>query len=216
MFDKDYLFLSALARSMRDAIAALPGSGWVVLDIGSTWKPYFGLFAGRAAHFYAIDIGPPTDMDVVGSADRLPVRQGVADISLCTQVLEHVDDPAAVVAQLARVTRPDGVLLLSTHGVFHYHPYPQDYWRWTAEGLRKELLRSFEQVEVYPNGGTLLLLFHIVGRGVFYAAEHRRWLRFLQYTVYPILNILGEFLDRAFSDHSLSLNYLAVARRPRT
>jgi SAM-dependent methyltransferase len=215
IFDKDYLFLTALAASLRRGVEDIGGSELVVLDVGSTWKPYRRLFAGRATRFYALDIGPPTDMDVVASADCLPIRRDAADVCLCTQVLEHVEDPARVVAELSRAVRPDGTLLLSTHGVFHHHPYPHDYWRWTAEGLRKLLLEHFEEVEIHPNGGTILLLFHVIGRGVFYLAEHRAWLRILQYTIYPLLNVLAGPLDRVAHDTSLSLNYLAVARRPR-
>ena len=32
--------------------------------------------------------------------------------------------------------RPGGRMLLSTHGMFIYHPDPVDYWRWTCAGLR--------------------------------------------------------------------------------
>ena len=35
-----------------------------------------------------------------------------------------------------------GLLLLSTHGFWPYHPNPCDYWRWTAAGLRTELANA--------------------------------------------------------------------------
>ncbi len=31
--------------------------------------------------------------------------------------------------------RPGGALVLSTHGVWLYHPHPEDHRRWTREGL---------------------------------------------------------------------------------
>lgn len=36
------------------------------------------------------------------------------DLVTCMEVIEHVDDPAYFIAQLARMVRPDGLLLLST------------------------------------------------------------------------------------------------------
>ena len=56
---------------------------------------------------------------------------------LSTQVLEHVTDPALYLSECFRVLRPGGRMLLSTHGIFVYHPDPEDFWRWTCEGLRK-------------------------------------------------------------------------------
>ena len=72
---------------------------------------------------------------------RCPSRTRSFDVVLCTQVLEHCDDPAQAVRELRRVTAPGGRVLASTHGVQVYHPSPVDYWRWTHEGLR----RLFEQ-----------------------------------------------------------------------
>ena len=99
-----------------------------MLDVGSSYKPYASLFDGKDARFLALDTPParPT-LDIVGSAETLPVTTGSVDVCLCTQVLEHVERPELVLPELARVLRPGGVLLLSTHGVFHHHPYPHDY-----------------------------------------------------------------------------------------
>jgi hypothetical protein len=35
-----------------------------------------------------------------------------------------------------------GTLVLSTHGVWPYHPHPNDYWRWTRTGLARELEKA--------------------------------------------------------------------------
>jgi ubiquinone/menaquinone biosynthesis C-methylase UbiE len=40
-----------------------------------------------------------------GSASALPFRTGAADLVLAIEVLEHVDDPAAALVELARVAR---------------------------------------------------------------------------------------------------------------
>ena len=59
--------------------------------------------------------------DIVGTPLPDPSRGRGFDVVLCA-VLEHVDDPAAVVRELSRVTGPGGRVLASTHGVMLYHP----------------------------------------------------------------------------------------------
>lgn len=44
----------------------------------------------------------------------LPFADGVFDLIVCFEVIEHVPDPAPVVAELARCLAPDGVLAIST------------------------------------------------------------------------------------------------------
>jgi SAM-dependent methyltransferase len=60
-----------------------------------------------------------------------------ADVVVSTQVLEHVPDPRAYLLECRRILKPGGMLILTTHGYWEYHPQPTDLWRWTGPGLRK-------------------------------------------------------------------------------
>jgi SAM-dependent methyltransferase len=51
---------------------------------------------------------------VVADGGRLPVVSGTADVAVCTEVLEHVDDPGKVFAEIARVLRPGGLAYVTT------------------------------------------------------------------------------------------------------
>ncbi|TIO04185.1 MAG: hypothetical protein E5X93_31095 [Mesorhizobium sp.] len=52
--------------------------------------------------------------------------------------------------------RDDGVLLLSTHGSWLYHPHPEDHRRWTRTGLVVDLAdRGLEVEEVHAIAGPL-------------------------------------------------------------
>jgi len=62
------------------------------------------------------------------------------------QVLEHVRDIDTYLKEAGRVLRDDGLMLLSTHGTWLYHPHPEDHRRWTREGLIGEIARRGFQV----------------------------------------------------------------------
>ena len=139
-------------------------SGKRVLDVGCGVKPYYPFFAS-ASEYVGVDVQDNPHADVAGAVEALPVPDGSFDIVLCTQVLEHVDDPAVAVRELHRVTGPGGRVLASTHGVMLYHPNPQDYWRWTHTGLEK-LFRDngdWASVDVEPGAGTAAGLALLVG-----------------------------------------------------
>jgi SAM-dependent methyltransferase len=139
----------------RQAAEAAVGSGrYRVLDVGAGIKPYYPFFAPYADDYVGVDLGPGADLR--GSIEALPVPDASFDVVLCTQVLEHCDDPARAVRELRRVVRPGGRVLASTHGTMVYHPAPQDFWRWTHTGLERLFDENGEwsSVTVRPGSGT--------------------------------------------------------------
>jgi SAM-dependent methyltransferase len=150
-----------LAAEARAAAAARPGGGsYRVLDIGCGAKPYYPFFEPYASAYVGVDIGGNPLADLEGPVEALPVGDGEFDVVLCTQVLEHCDDPAQAARELRRVTAPGGRVLASTHGVEVYHPAPTDHWRWTHTGLER-LFRdngAWSSVSVVPGAGTAACL----------------------------------------------------------
>lgn len=47
------------------------------------------------------------------AAEALPLRSRTFDLVLCAEVLEHLGEPAAAIAELARVVRPGGRVIVS-------------------------------------------------------------------------------------------------------
>ena len=141
------------------------GERYRVLDVGCGPKPYYPFFAERASEYVGVDVVDNPVAELRGPVEALPVEDGSFDVVLCTQVLEHCDDPAQAVRELRRVTAPGGRVLASTHGVQWYHPSPVDYWRWTHEGLRRLFSTNADwgSVEVEPSGGTAACLAMLVG-----------------------------------------------------
>src|SRR6266567_4182358 len=151
-----YAVRAPLARWLRtEASAARARGATRVLDVGCGVKPYAPWFE-FAASYVGVDVVENPYADLRGAVEALPVEDRSFDVVLCLQVLEHSDDPAQAVRELRRVTAPGGRVLASTHGVQVYHPSPDDYWRWTHEGLERLFTEhgNWKAVTVRPGGGT--------------------------------------------------------------
>jgi SAM-dependent methyltransferase len=153
---------SAIARWLEAEAAAIEARGDRVriLDVGCGVKPYYPLFASVASTYVGLDVVEIANAELLGSVEDIPAADASFDLVLCTQVLEHCDDPARAVREMRRVTAPGGRVLASTHGVQVYHPSPHDYWRWTHEGLRRLFAEhgDWQTLDVKPAGGTAACL----------------------------------------------------------
>jgi SAM-dependent methyltransferase len=149
IFDPSYTVLKPLTAGIRELIAImkLPSSSTVV-DLGCGDCPYEVLFRGRNVRYIGADL-PSTDAEVTLEPGKpLALPSGSADAVLSFQVLEHVWDIDWYLGEARRLLHPDGYLLISTHGMWPYHPYPGDFRRWTKPGLILELeSRGFKVLE---------------------------------------------------------------------
>lgn len=66
-----------------------------------------------AARAHAVDSGLAIDYRAI-SAETLAAEGAQFEVVVCLEVIEHVPNPAAFVATLSRLTRPGGLVLLST------------------------------------------------------------------------------------------------------
>jgi SAM-dependent methyltransferase len=187
--------LATWLRAEADRAAADFGR-YRVLDVGCGARPYEPYFAPRASEYVGVDLDNPA-ADLQGSVEALPVPDASFDVVLCTQVLEHSDDPDAAVRELARVVAPGGRVLASTHGTAVYHPAPNDHWRWTHTGLERLFTRNAEwrSVTVRPGAGTAACLALLLATYVDLVAQNVH-ARPLGYPLVWMLNSSGALIDR--------------------
>ena len=187
----------AVRRPLLDWLTAQDVAGLAVLDVGCGDRPYEALWSA-AASVVGFDVPGNPHADLHGSIDALPVDDASFDVVLCLQVLEHVPDPAAAVRELRRVVRPGGRVLASTHGVYPYHPNPDDLWRWTHSGLER-LFRDngdWSSISVSTGAGTAATVAMLVAHLVDLLFK-RAGIRALGSPFVLALNAGGEALDRA-------------------
>ncbi len=84
---------------------------------------------------------------VYGDAMKLPFESGVFDLVFSQALLEHVANPFAAAAEMARVTRPGGVLWAGMAFLQPVHAVPSHYFNATAWGI-EELFKQLEIEEV--------------------------------------------------------------------
>ena len=174
-FLTSYLFIQKhiYRRTIQPYCKRLDGR---LLDVGCGWKPYKSLIPSDM--YVGIEYTVNNAPDIVGNAMTLSFRSGVFDSVLCTEVLEHVNEPKLVIQEINRALRQGGKLLLSVPMSWNLHYEPHDYYRFTKYGLIYLLENhGFQVLEVERVGGA----FSLAGARItnaFYTFGHRqlRWL----------------------------------------
>jgi hypothetical protein len=132
---------SPTLRRFAQLVNACSGRSGRLLHIGARTPrgmdvvPSRGLLQG---HVIGLDIHPGLNVDVVGDAHGLSrfLRAGSVDAVLSASVLEHLQAPWLLSAEINRVLKPGGLVYHQVPGAWPAHAQPNDFWRFSSEGLR--------------------------------------------------------------------------------
>jgi len=119
----------------------------LVLDCGAGRRD---VYFPNVVNFEIVDYDTT---DVRGVAEVLPFVDGAFDAVISIAVLEHVKDPFACAAEIARVLKPGGELICCVPFLQPYHGYPHHYYNMTQQGLRNLFERTVDvdRVDVYDS-----------------------------------------------------------------
>ena len=207
LFNSRYRVLKGLRNAIEEAkeevfIDQASGDQLVILDYGCADQPYRFLFEEHGIRYIAADLPGNESADLeIDSSGRVPLSDVSVDVVLSTQVLEHVADPSGYLQEAHRVLRPGGRLILSTHGYWKFHPDPNDYCRWTSQGLVSLINSNNFCVDecrgILALAPTGLQLFQ---DGIFRACVRRR-LYVISKLLTPVFQIAITIIDRLSSRH---------------
>lgn len=142
---KDYRIINAEGYSPhlnileREDIFALirgeAGPGKTFLDVGGRDGERRDL--AEAFGYQILDLEPGTSDAIKGDICCCPeIPDDSYDVVFSMNLLEHVTDPWAAAAEMTRITRPGGLLMHLAPFAWRYHPFPEDYWRFSHSGLK--------------------------------------------------------------------------------
>lgn len=140
-----------LERFVAAAADAVPAGGRV-LDAGAgngLYSHHFDHVEYEAADFEAVPGKEYSGNHYVCDLAAIPVADDRFDVVLCSQVLEHLPEPLAVLSELRRVLKPRGRIFASAPLFYEEHEQPYDYYRYTQFGLRHLFeAAGFQDLEV--------------------------------------------------------------------
>jgi SAM-dependent methyltransferase len=219
-----------------------------LLDVGCGDKPYLYLFEPHVTEYIGIEHeatflktaasknerGP----DMVYDGKKLPFEDKSFDTVLNVQVLEHTPHPGALVLEMGRVLKDDGILILSAPFQFRLHEEPHDYFRYSPHGLRTlcaaagleiteihkqgslwsviaHKLNNFLAFRVARAGGLAQSMGKLPHEGVTNAAP-RTWT--LPFVAPAMLGLSGSarLLDRLLDDPEETFGFLIIAKKRRS
>jgi SAM-dependent methyltransferase len=219
-FSAEYPFERAPILDFVAVVARSTPTGAAVLDLGAGDAPYRELF--RHARYRTSDWGESEHegarhADIVASADRLPVEDETFSLVLCTQVLEHVPEPSAVLAECRRVLAPGGRLALTAPLLWELHELPHDYYRYTSSGLTHLLDKAgFTDIEVRPRSDSFSAIAQLMRNLVWTMGDAPDGLGPQRAEARALLGALAEELARLAPldvELSMPLGFTALASR---
>jgi putative flippase GtrA len=140
--------------SIAKAVWSFSLDGSNVLDIGCGSSPIASKYNGISIDYNQakIEFMKRNQHDgnnrkyLMGDARQLPFQNSSFDSVLCIELIEHMDDPVKVIAEISRVAKPNAKIVLATpdysrplaHIVDVMTPYGNDHcYRFTKKHLNK-------------------------------------------------------------------------------
>ncbi len=128
-----------------------------ILDVGCGNSPFKHLLDSSNTKYYGLDIDESnnfnysrTDITYFNGVD-IPFDSEYFDNIICTEVLEHTQNPVRLINEMERVLKKNGTIILSVPWSARNHYIPYDYYRYTETTL-SILFSNFTKVYIKPRG----------------------------------------------------------------
>ncbi|MFN2547194.1 MAG: glycosyltransferase [Myxococcales bacterium] len=164
-----YLFAEPLAAGRR-VLDLGAGAGYGSERLSKSAKSVVAMDIAYDAMRYAREHHPGRGVrHAVGAAEKLPFAKGSFDLVVAFEILEHIRDQDALLAEVRRVLAPDGLFVVSTpnrlyytderdeHNEFHVHELD-------VPELQQYLALAFSQVKIFVQNHAPAIVIGEAGR----------------------------------------------------
>ena len=207
-----WLVLRKRRELFRRWLQQIAGRDLRVLDIGGRIQPYRPLLSDRTAAYVALDVRLTPLVSVLGRGEQLPFRDGSFDLVICTQVLQYTYEPQRVMAEVYRVLRAGGYLLLSVPSA-SIQDADEECWRFLPAALR-QMLAPFSKIEIVPEGGSVTGFVRTINSCLNVFVRYPSARAVYQRTLCPALNLSGALLEKiAGTNDQFAVNYSICAQK---
>lgn len=188
------------------------------LDIGagdfSRYKKFF-----KTDEYLKMDINNADNLDIVGSADNIPLADNFCDSVVSTQVFEHLKNPFKAADEIFRILKPGGICLLTIPQWNELHEEPNDYYRYTKFGIMEIFeTRGFETMVIDRRGGFFTMIFQIKVRYLLdrFHLHNRKFIGRIFSRLFKIGTILViwlDHLDKSEANQKHTIGWLFILRK---
>lgn len=188
------------------------------IDIGCGIKPYKNMLMPYATDHIGLDHRNPlcdkSNVDIYGTAYRIPFRHNSFDSALCTGVLEHLEEPELALIECCRVLKEGGVVIYSVPFIWHLHDEPRDFFRYSKYGLKYLFEKAgFQIVEIRALSGFWVTFGQLFVYNMYRANRGLlRWFRVVA-LIGLLIQLVGYLLDRLDRTEQWTWMYMVVARK---
>jgi SAM-dependent methyltransferase len=192
-----------------------------LIDIGCGAKPYKNMVRPHVDLHTGVDhhdsLHDKSSVDLFGTAYSIPLESDGYDTALCTDVLEHLEEPSLAIAEAWRVLKSGGYAIYTVPLFWHLHEEPRDFYRYTKHGLRY----LFEK-----NGFDIVEIAALSGFSVTFAQELVYFLyRYrgsgpvnpLWWIIPPlghVIQLFGYLMNKVERAQMFTCEYIIVAKKP--
>jgi SAM-dependent methyltransferase len=158
-----YFARKGLARHISELAGHITGR---TLDVGCGSKPYAHLY--HSDEYVGLEIDSPQSRaiekaDYYYDGNRFPFADETFDSMVANEVFEHVFNPDQFLAEIFRVLRPGGMILLTMPFAWDEHEQPYDFARYSSFGIKALLERhGFEIVEQRKSTDDIRVIFQLL------------------------------------------------------
>jgi len=208
-----WLVLRRRREIFRKWLSRIDGRQLDVLDVGGRIQPYRPLLESRLRRYVAVDLRPSALVEVVARGEQIPLADEQFDVVICTQVLQYIAQPSSAIAEIHRVLKPGGCLLLSAPAAFP-RDAEEECWRFFPVALR-QLLSSFSEIETVPEGSSVVGFFRTINVCLNIFVRYPALRSVFHWTLCPLVNLSGELLERIAGSENdqFAPNYSVWARK---